>query len=186
MADAVFKMSYNSGRKSRNIEMIVHVFNHVTAHRSENLKKLAQFFQVVIRFHPGLQKTKSYTCSRGIVVRKVIWNRTEPLFQGFLSFQCVFVLNKYASGVRVTYRRWMVFSINVWFLPGRGKSQWIWRWKGIIWIRGGSRTGGLLLFFIKVLFEPGLRNNYQEKEVVKRKGRCPLLILHSHQLNMFN
>ena len=92
MADAVFKMSYNGGRKSRNIEMIVHVFNHVTAHRSENLKKLAQFFQVVIRFHPGLQKTKSYTCSRGIVVRKVIENRTEPLFQGFLSFQCLFVL----------------------------------------------------------------------------------------------
>ena len=41
------------------------------------------------------------------------------------------------------------------------------------------------IFFRKVLFEPRLCNNYQEKEVVKRKGRCPLLILHSHQLNMF-
>ena len=55
-------------------------------------KKLAQFFQFVIRFHPGHQQPKSCTCSRGIVVRKVILNRTEPLFQGFLSFQCVFVL----------------------------------------------------------------------------------------------
>ena len=52
-----------------------------------NLKKLAQFLQVAIRFHPGHQKPKSYSCSRGIVVRKIILNRTEPLFQGFLSFQ---------------------------------------------------------------------------------------------------
>ena len=45
---------------------------------------------------------------------------------------------------------------------------------------------GCRYFFIKVLFEPGLCNNYQEKEVVRRKGRCPLLIRHLHQLNMFN
>ena len=185
MADAVSKMSYHGRRKSRNIKNDCSCVQSRDGTQELNLKKMAQFFQAAIGFHPGLQKPKSYTCSRGIVVCKVIWNRTEPLFQGFLSFQCVFVLYKYASGVRVTYRRWMVFSINVWFLPGRGKSQWIWRWKGIIWIRGGSRTGGLLLFFIKVLFEPGLRNNYQEKEVVKRKGRCPLLIRHLHQLNMF-
>ena len=48
------------------------------------------------------------------------------------------------------------------------------------------KNGWVADIFIKVLFEPGLCNNYQEKEVVKRKGRCPLLILHSHQLNMFN
>ena len=158
MADAVSKMSYHGRRKSRNKKNDCSCVQSRDGTQELNLKKMAQFFQAAIGFHPGLQKPKSYTCSRGIVVCKVIWNRTEPLFQGFLSFQCVFVLNKYASGVRVTYRRWMVFSINVWFLPGRGRSHWIWRWKGIIWIRGESRTGELLIFFMKGLFE-GLCNN---------------------------
>ena len=93
MVDAISKMPYNGRRKSRNIKNDCSCNVQSRDGTQElNLKKLARLVQVAIRFHPGLQKTKPYTCSRGIVVRKVILNRTEPLFQGFLSFQCMFVL----------------------------------------------------------------------------------------------
>ena len=52
------------------------------------MKNLAQFFQAAIRFFSGHRKPKTQTInySRGIVVGKVVLNRTEALFQGFLSF----------------------------------------------------------------------------------------------------
>ena len=64
------------------------MFNHVTAHTNVlNLKKMAQFFLSCNPFPSWPSKAKDIdNYSRGIVVGKVVLNRTEALFQGFLSF----------------------------------------------------------------------------------------------------
>ena len=81
-------MSNNGRRKSRNIKNVHVMFNHVTAHTNVlNLKKMVQFFLSCNPFPSWPSKAKDIdNYSRGIVVGKVVLNRTEALFQGFLSF----------------------------------------------------------------------------------------------------
>ena len=52
---------------------------------------MAQFFSSCNPFlsWPALKAKDTDNYSRGIVVRKVVLNKTEALFQAFLSFQCV-------------------------------------------------------------------------------------------------
>ena len=57
------------------------------------MKKLALFSSCnPFLSWPALKAKDTDNYSRGLVVRQVVLNRTEALFQAFLSFQCVFSL----------------------------------------------------------------------------------------------
>ena len=68
------------------------------------------------------------------------------------------------------YKKWMVFSVSVWFVAGWGRNLYIWRWKVIIETRRQSGAGELsdFVWVHKVFF--GFEKDFILQQMLKTRA----------------
>ena len=102
---------------------------------------------------------------------------------------CVrFKCNKYAGGLTVTYRRWMVFNILKCMIFARTMQKSLKLKKKPHCMNQWMIKNGWVadIFYKDFVLRDCAIIIIRRRPVVKRKGRFPLLIPYSHQLNVFN